>query len=60
VVGVLRNRSNLRHYMQNHPYLRLLNRVRRMLDEARATRDFSTGRQCLDRLYSTVLPDTSA
>ena len=55
LVSIIRSHTNLRHYTQSHAYRRLLGRLRRMLDEARFTRGFSGGRQCLDQLYATVL-----
>jgi 2-polyprenyl-3-methyl-5-hydroxy-6-metoxy-1,4-benzoquinol methylase len=56
VVGVIRNHTNLRHYLRSYPYRRLLGRISRIVEEARSTRDFEGGRQCLDRLYAMVLP----
>jgi hypothetical protein len=43
------------HYPQAYPYRRFLGRIGRIVGEARAVREFSGGRRCLDDLYSGIV-----
>lgn len=56
VAGLIRDHTNVRHYTQVYPYQRFVGRMSRIVEEARAVREFSSGRRCLDELFSTVVP----
>jgi 2-polyprenyl-3-methyl-5-hydroxy-6-metoxy-1,4-benzoquinol methylase len=55
ISAVLRAHTPIMHYTQVYPYRRLLGRIGRIVGEARAVRDFSGGRRCLDDLYSGIV-----
>lgn len=56
IAGVIRAHTPLMHYTQVYPYQRFVGRMSRIVDEARAVREFSGGKRCLDDLFARVIP----
>jgi len=52
IIHTVRNHTPFRHYISGNPYVRLYRRVRQSFREKRGIRDFESGKQLLDRLYS--------
>ena len=53
---MIRAHTPLMHYAQVYPYQRFVGRMSRIVDEARAVREFSGGKRCLDDLFARVIP----
>lgn len=52
IISTVRHHTLFRHYISGNPYARFFRRVRQSLREKRGIRDFESGKQLLDRLYS--------
>jgi len=55
IAGAVRAHTPAMHYTQVYPYQRFVGRMRRIVEEATAVRDFINGRRCLDELFSTIV-----
>ena len=55
IANVIRAHTPLMHYTQVYPYQRFVGRMSRIVDEARAVREFSGGKRCLDDLFARVV-----
>ena len=52
ICHIIRTHTNFAHYTSLYPYFRPMKRLYRAIDEWRAIKAFSTGKQILDAMYS--------
>ena len=52
VFAIVKNHTIFNHYLSSFPYLRLLGKVRKILNEHRATSKFTEAKQVLDSCFS--------
>ncbi len=55
IASLIRSHTPLMHYTQVYPYQRFVGRMGRIVGEAKAVRGFSSGKHCLDQLFSRVV-----
>lgn len=55
IINIVQNHTSAGHYITSSPYVRLYRRTRQVLREKQGIKNFKSGKQLLDQLYSPLL-----